>query len=131
MKIKLIAMFMALVVSSANASVLSDYNDCSKGNTKGCQALQKACAGGDAWGCFNLGYLYENGRGVKLDYFKASRYYQKACAGGLALGCNNLGVLYYNGQGVRKNTETAKQFFGKACDLHCQLGCTNYARLVR
>jgi hypothetical protein len=33
----------------------------------------------DGNGCFNLGLLYEEGRGVKQDDFKALKFYQKAC----------------------------------------------------
>ena len=33
---------------------------------------------------FNLGYMYDNGRGVKQDYFKAFEWYQKAAELGYA-----------------------------------------------
>ena len=96
---------------------------------KAAQLYQKACDGGDAGGCYNLGVLYHNGQGVNQDYQKAAQLYQKACDGGDAGGCYNLGVLYHNGQGVRQNFSTAKQYFGKACDLGLQLGCDNYIKL--
>jgi hypothetical protein len=54
---------------------------------------QKACDGGDAQGCFNLGVMYENGRGVTKDQAKAAQLYQKACDGGDAQGCENLKAL--------------------------------------
>ena len=96
---------------------------------KAAQLYQKACDGGGAKGCSNLGVLYADGQGVRQDYQKATQLYQKACDGGDAGGCYNLGVLYHNGQGVRQNFSTAKQYFGKACDLGFQLGCDDYREL--
>lgn len=91
--------------------------------------LSKGCDGGIAEGCFNLGIIYENGQGVKQDYFKAVELYGKACDGGEAKGCFNLGAMYVNGQGVRQSRTDALKYFGKACDLKYQNGCTEYAKL--
>ena len=96
---------------------------------KAAQLFQKACDGGEAKGCFYLGFLYQNGQGVRQDYQKAAQLYQKACDSGQAVGCSNLGVSYQNGQGVKQNFSTAKQYFGKACDLGLQLGCDDYKKL--
>ena len=93
---------------------------------KAAELWQKACDGGDAEGCSNLGLLYKNGQGVKQDYQKAAQLYQKACDSGEAKGCFNLGGLYdEDGQSF----STAKQYYGKACDLGLQLGCDNYKKL--
>ena len=92
---------------------------------KAAQLLQKACDGGNALGCYNLGVLYAKGQGVRQDYQKAAQLYQKACDGGNAVGCYNLGVLYKNSQSF----STAKQYYGKACDLGLQLGCDGYRKL--
>ncbi|PPB68315.1 tetratricopeptide repeat protein [Campylobacter hyointestinalis] len=91
--------------------------------------FQKACDGGDAFGCGPLGDLYKLGQGVKQDYFKAKEYYQKSCDGGNAGGCGALGVLYELGQGVKQNKLKAKELYGRACDMGVQLGCEDYARL--
>ncbi|WP_103569977.1 tetratricopeptide repeat protein [Campylobacter concisus] len=96
---------------------------------KAAQLYQKACDGGDAGGCYNLGVLYDNGQGVNRDYQKAAQLYQKACDGGGAKGCSSLGFLYKNGEGIKQNFSTAKQYFGKACDLGFQLGCDDYREL--
>ena len=96
---------------------------------KAAQLYQKACDSGEAGGCFSLGFLYQNGQGVKQDYQKAAQLYQKACDSGEAGGCLGLGYLYQNGQGVRQNFSTAKQYYGKACDLGLQLGCDSYRKL--
>jgi len=48
---------------------------------------------------FNVGLLYENGRGVTQDYVQARQWYTKAAAQGYAAAQCNLGRLYEFGQG--------------------------------
>ena len=67
---------------------------------KAAQLYQKACDGGNANGCSNLGVLYAGSQGVRQDYQKATELFQKTCDGGDAVGCLGLGFLYENGQGV-------------------------------
>ena len=82
------------------------------GNYKKAASLyKKACDGGCALGCSNLGALYDNGLGVNQSYAKAASLYKKACDGGCAEGCYNLGLLYKNGLGVN-------QSYAKACLLY-------------
>lgn len=90
---------------------------------------QEACNLNYGQGCFNLGILYANGRGVRQDYQQAKTYYEKACNLNYRLGCFNLGFLYEEGLGVRQNFQTAKEYFGKACDLGEQVGCDRYREL--
>ena len=73
--------------------------------------------------------MYENGRGVKQDYFKAVELYTKACDGRVTIGCNNLGNMYHKGQGVRQSDSKAKELYGKACDAGFDDGCKNYTIL--
>ena len=80
-------------------------------------------------GCFVLGDLYYEGKGVKQNYQKAAQLYQKSCDGWDSEGCYNLGVLYENGYGVKKDNAIAKKYYGKACDLGLQKGCDEYTRL--
>ena len=56
---------------------------------KAAQLYQKACDGGDAGGCYNLGVLYHNGQGVRQNFSTAKQYFGKACDLGLQLGCDN------------------------------------------
>ena len=48
----------------------------------------KACDGGDNSACYNLGVMYDNGKGVKQDYFKAKELFGKACDLGDQGGCD-------------------------------------------
>ena len=111
-----------LIESGTEAYSKGDYQ-------KVAELSKKACDSGEARGCLGLGFLYQNGQGVKQNYQKAAELFQKACDGGEARGCFGLGFLYQNGQGVGQNFSTAKQYYGKACDLGLRLGCGDYRRL--
>ncbi len=41
--------------------------------------FEKACDLKEGLGCFNLGALYYNGKGVEKDLIKATYFYSKAC----------------------------------------------------
>ncbi|HHO42486.1 MAG TPA: sel1 repeat family protein [Epsilonproteobacteria bacterium] len=46
---------------------------------KAAELYQKACDGGNAWGCNNLGFMYHNGDGIiKQDKVKALELYKKS-----------------------------------------------------
>lgn len=77
-------------------------------------------------GCFGLGLLYHDGKGIKQDYFKAVEFYKKACDGGQVIGCFNLGHMYRDGLGVKQNKKIAKELFGIVCDGQDANGCENY-----
>ena len=48
----------------------------------------------------NLGFMYDNGRGVPQDYAEAVKWYRLAADQGLAEAQASLGSLYEEGQGV-------------------------------
>jgi Sel1 repeat-containing protein len=52
---------------------------------------------GNAYAQFNLGFMYQNGRGVRQDDAAAVSWYQKAANQGNTLGQYNLGVTETNG----------------------------------
>jgi len=62
--------------------------------------IKKACDGGDAKSCTELGGMYYKGEGVSQDNAKAVQLFKKGCDGGNALGCSNLGGMYYKSEGV-------------------------------
>ena len=49
---------------------------------------------------FNLGVLYDQGKGVPQDNAQAMQWYQKAAEQGLPQAQINLGIMYEEGQGV-------------------------------
>ena len=54
----------------------------------------KACDLGVIFTCLELGFWYENGQGVRIDFKKAMEYYGKACDLGHELGCPQYKELY-------------------------------------
>ena len=55
---------------------------------------------GDGRAQFNLGLMYDNGKGVLQDYKEAVKWYTKAAEQGHANAQGNLGGMYGNGDGV-------------------------------
>ena len=86
---------------------------------------RKACDGGDARGCTNLGFMYEKGQGVTQDDAQALSLYRQGCDGGHAGGCTNLGFMYDEGQGVTQDEAQALSLYRQGCDGGEARGCTN------
>jgi TPR repeat protein len=61
-----------------------------------------------------LGYLYENGKGVPLNYTTAFDWYWKSANQGSADGEGALGSMYYYGRGVPIDHTTAWNWYSKA-----------------
>ena len=71
---------------------------------------------GDAIAQVLLGSMYENGLGVKQDYFEAVKWYRQAAEQGLALAQYNLGVMYTYGRGVKQDDVEAVKWFRQAAE---------------
>ena len=69
---------------------------------------------GDAVAQLNLGFMYENGRGVPQDYGEAIRWYRQAAAQGYASAQYNLGLMYAYGIGVPQDDVRAYAWFNLA-----------------
>ncbi len=81
---------------------------------------------GHATAKFNLGIMYDTGRGVPQDYAEAARWYRKAAEQGYAEAQYNLGTMYEKGRGIPQNYasvrsttqrrgSTAKPFWPTLC----------------
>jgi TPR repeat protein len=66
---------------------------------------------GDAQGEYNLGYRYEQGRGVAQDYAIALSWYKLAAAQGYAAAQNSLGFMYWRARGVARDYTTALHWY--------------------
>ncbi len=108
-----------------NLAVLYSRGDgnVKKDEAKAAMLYEKACDQNFSMACSNLGYVYENGKGVEKDLAKAVKFYEKACSDNE--GCTELGLLYANGTGVRKDLKKAKELFEKACKAGDGMGCSN------
>ena len=58
---------------------------------------------GDAIAQYNLGLMYEQGKGVPKDYKEAVKWFTKAAEQGLADAQSMVGVCHADGLGVAKN----------------------------
>ena len=63
---------------------------------------------------YNLGIMYEAGRGVLQNYQTAVKWYTLAAEQGYAQAQNNLGLMYGNGEGVLQNYIYAHMWFNIA-----------------
>ncbi len=84
---------------------------------KAMKLFQLAQAQGNTAGDNNVGYLYENGLGVKKDYAAAFQAYQMGASRGSALSMFNMGRFYDQGLGVPKDPDKAKMLMKAASDL--------------
>jgi TPR repeat protein len=66
---------------------------------------------GDALAQYNLGLLYDNGRGVQKDYAQALQWYEKAAVQGHADAQVNLGILYDYGRSVPQDFKKAVYWY--------------------
>jgi len=71
---------------------------------------------GDAEAQFNLGFCYDDGRGVTKDAKEAVKWYRKAAEQNYAPAQFNLGYCYANGQGVGKDKQEAVKWFRMAAE---------------
>jgi TPR repeat protein len=70
-----------------------------------------AAAQGHANAQFNLGFMFDKGRGVAQDYAEAARLYGLAAEKGHADAQYNLGNMYHEGKGVAQNYAEAKKWY--------------------
>lgn len=69
--------------------------------------VQPLAEQGYAFAQFNLGVLYDEGKGVPQDDALALKWYQRAADQGLAQAQVNLAIMYENGQGMAPNPQRA------------------------
>jgi TPR repeat protein len=71
---------------------------------------------GNARAQFNIGMMYESGRGVPQNYAEMMKWYRKAAEQGHALAQFNLGLQYSKGQGVQRDYAEGVKWYRKAAD---------------
>jgi TPR repeat protein len=87
---------------------------------------ERACNGGLAGACFDLGLLLVDGGGED-DQAAAVKAYEQACDGGEMGGCVNLGVLYTKMAGEDDVSAEVFLLYRRACDGNSAVGCHNLA----
>jgi TPR repeat protein len=87
-----------------------------------------ACSGGNSGSCTELGWLYQNAKGVGGDDKQAVTLYRKACDANDGRACNNLGSMQENGRGIEKDESKAVALYFKGCDHKNGIACANLGR---
>jgi hypothetical protein len=77
---------------------------------------RKAADAGHTVAMVDLGHLYRDGRGVRLDEAEAVRLYRQAAEAGDALGMADLGRMYEAGRGVGRDVAEAVRWYRKAAE---------------
>ena len=65
---------------------------------------------------FNLGVMYDEGKGVPQDHIEAEAWFRKAAEQGNPDAQFTLGLLYHRGQSVSENHTEAADWFRKAAE---------------
>lgn len=76
----------------------------------------------------NIGWLYQAGLGVGVDYPKAREWYERAAAKGHAVAANNLGVLYEHGWGVPPDFSKAAAYYQRSAGAGYRFAQFNLGR---
>lgn len=71
---------------------------------------------GNVKAMYDVGKLYERGRGVNQNITAAAQWFQKAASTKYAAAQARLGVLYFEGRGVKQNYKKALQLLHAAAD---------------
>ena len=83
--------------------------------------FERACTGGSAAGCLNLGLTFA----AREDMPRAISLYDQSCAGGWAAGCHQLGLVYEQGEGATQDAAKALASYGQGCDGDFVESCVN------
>jgi TPR repeat protein len=104
----------ALLGSATNLIVSAQSNFDEKGWNEARLIFEKGAELGSQLSMFNLGIIYDKGRGVAQDYAEARKWYEKAAATGDAKAMVNVGNLYKDGHGVDIDFVKAREWYFKA-----------------
>jgi hypothetical protein len=85
-------------------------------DTEAVERYRKAAEQGNAIAQFNLGVMYEQGRGVGQSDTKAVAWFRKAAEQGYAYAQFNLGFMYEEGRGVGQSDAEAVAWYRKAAE---------------
>lgn len=74
----------------------------------------KDAQNGDALAMYEVGRMYERGRGTEQDMAKAAAWFQKSADKGQQEARARLGILYYDGLGLTRNVNKAAELLTAA-----------------
>ena len=91
-------------------SKVGEHYDSNRKYTKAFKWYMKAAKRGDPMAQNNLGVLYNEGTGTKMDYKKAIKWYTKAAQQGYVLAAHNLGRLFEIEGSLQDYTKAVKWY---------------------
>ena len=106
--------FTLLLASSVAVVQLATQQ--TKADQKPIEEVKAKAEAGDAESEVELGFRYEQGKGVAKDQMEAVKWFRKAAEQNFADAQNSLGVCYANGEGVGKDQAEAVKWFRKAAE---------------
>lgn len=111
-----VVMLASLVVTPAAAGPFEDaVMAYGRGDyTTSMQLFRPLAEQGNTIAQYNVGVMYENGKGVPQDYTEALKWYRLSAARGGAGAKYNLGGMYANGKGVERDYIIAHMWFNLA-----------------
>jgi TPR repeat protein len=106
--------FTLLVASSV--AVVQLVAQQTKADQKPIEEVKVKAEAGDVESEVEIGFRYEQGKGLAKDQVQAVKWYRKAAEQNLARAQKNLGICYDKGEGVAKDQVEAVKWFRKAAE---------------
>jgi hypothetical protein len=78
------------------------------------ESQQQLARDGKVQAMYEVGRMYERGRGTAVNFSRAAEWYQKASDAGNVAAKARLGILYYEGRGIPQNHQQAYQLLNEA-----------------
>lgn len=117
MKVRSLSLWAVLVLLVSVVGAWAQSGDAPPAQTKGIDpALLARAQAGDANAEVQIGWDYEDGKGVQQDYAQAAVWFRKAAEQGNFGGEAMLALLYRDGLGVKQDEAQAAVWFRKAAD---------------
>ncbi len=82
------------------------------------EKIRKAAEQGLTDAQYNLGVMYDKGKGVTRNYAQAVAWYRKAAEQGIDRAQYNLGLMYYKGKGVTQDYKEAEAWYEERATYH-------------
>ena len=110
-----------LFLDSPSIAVIDDYQDAVDAYNRedyktSYQLMLPLAKKGFAQAQYNLGVMYEKGKGVKQNHRKAKKWFSLAADQGLIQAQTTLASMYHEGEGVSKNYEAASKWYHLAAE---------------
>lgn len=93
------------------------------GLTPELRQLAQSCDLGASDACFQVGVIFDEGKGIAADKNKAAIAYKAACEKSHDRGCHRLGVMLVNGEGITRDIAAGIRLLNQGCDKGLRQSC--------